>query len=174
MNKTIITELKQKKLRTQEKVYKDFAAKMFRICYRYLGNEADAAEVLNDGFYKVFTKIDSFKYTKTGDFVSWMRKIMVNECLQFIRKKKNIKFVEVNGTQIENEFVFPENNLIAEDIYTMVCELPDVNRVVFNLYVVDGFCHSEIAEKMNITESTSRSHLFRARKLLKEMIEEFK
>lgn len=174
MNKQIIKELQQQKFRTQEKVYKDFAARMFRVCYRYLGNEADAAEVLNDGFYKIFTQIDSFKDSKAGDFEAWMRRIIVNESLQFIRKKRKLKFVDINGAQMENEFVFPENNLEAEDIYTMIRDLPDANRVVFNLYVIDGFSHEEIAEKMNIAESTSRSHLFRARKLLKELMEEFK
>lgn len=174
MNKQIIKELQQQNFRTQEKVYKEFAARMFRICYRYLGNEADAAEVLNDGFYKIFTKINSFKDSKGGDFEAWMRRIMVNESLQFIRKKRKLKFVDINGFQLENEFVFPENNLETEDIYTMIRDLPDVYRVVFNLYVIDGFSHDEIAEKMNVAESTSRSHLFRARKLLKELMEDFK
>jgi len=170
MKNQIIEELQKQNLNTQENVYKEYAARMFRICYRYLNNEFDAAEVLNDGFYKVFSKISSFQNGPDSDFEAWMRKIMVNESLQFIRNRRKLNFTDLEDKQVEYEFVFPENNLEAVDIYKMIRKLPDEYRVVFNLFVIEGFSHGEIAEKIGIAKSTSRSHLYRARLLLQEMV----
>jgi RNA polymerase sigma factor (sigma-70 family) len=171
MEEQIIKKLRQQDIQTQELFYKSYATKMFRICYRYISNESDAAEIMNIGLYKVFTQIKNFKDGGVSELEAWMKKIMVNECLQFIRSRKKIRFVDESEALTEYSPILPEINLEAEDYYKLIKQLPDTYRTVFNLYVIEGFSHKEISEMLQIPENTSRSHLSRARRMLIEKIE---
>ena len=120
------------------------------------------------GFFKVFTKLSM--YSNKGSFEGWIRKIMVWECISYLRKKKKLVFtneIENFGGFIENEV---ELKIAAEDLYQYVNQLPNGCRVIFNMYVIDGFKHAEIAEILHISEGTSKTQLSRARKKLQKMI----
>lgn len=158
--------LAKKQDRAAQKVLFDmFSAKMLAIAKSYTGNLNDAEDVLMDAFYKCFTKINDCKDWNTFPF--WLRKIVVNDSISFIRKKKNILYsdVEVDNLEIivEDESEFPDFNL--EEIFS---QMPDGYRIVFNLYIFEEKKHSEIAEILNISEGTSKSQLNKAKKWLTE------
>lgn len=161
--------MNKKKLKEKE-IYYQFADEMYALCYRYLGNREVSEEILNNGFIKVFKNLKKFKPQTENSLKYWIRKIMANECLMFLRKKKKIHFIEIDNTQKENigkeDIEFAENTEIDELIF----KLPLGYRTIFNLYAIDGYSHKEIAKHLKITESTSRSQLTMARKQLKEML----
>jgi len=171
MEEDIIEKLRHQDIQAQELLYKKYANKMFRICYRYIGSECDASEILNDGFYKVFVQIKSFRDGGLQGLVAWMSKIMVNECLQFIRKRKKIRFVNESEALAEQSPISPDIRIEAEDYFELIKQLGDSYRTVFNLFVIEGYSHKDISEMLNIPENTSRSHLLRARQELKKKIE---
>jgi RNA polymerase sigma-70 factor (ECF subfamily) len=171
MHDKIIEKLRKQDHKTQEYFYKTNAKAMFLICYRYLNNEEEAAEVLNDGFHKVFTEINKFKNGGIKGLKAWTRKIMINECLQQIRKRKNIQFVEAENLEAGHSENMPHIDLEAGQYYQLIRDLPASYRTVFNLHVIEGYTHKEIAQVLNIRENTSRSHLLRARNILKEKIQ---
>ncbi|MBS2099841.1 RNA polymerase sigma factor [Carboxylicivirga linearis] len=143
---------------------------MFYTIYRYLNNEEDAAEVLNDGFYKVFSQLDKFKKGGITELLSWTKRIMINESLQLLRRRKELKLVELNGNEIKNTTIDCNIDLETKELFNLITKLPSKYRIVFNLYVVEGYNHKDISEMMNISESTSRSYVLRARLKLQEII----
>jgi RNA polymerase sigma-70 factor (ECF subfamily) len=164
----IITKCKSQDQEAQKHLYEMFKDKMFAICSRYLKSPQDAEDVFIDAFYKVFTKIEMYK--GDGSFEGWMRRIMVNESLMFLRKKTNLHMtVEIPETDIadimpeEDEFSFDEIMLILD-------ELPTGYRTVFNLYVFEDFKHREIAEILGISINTSKSQLILAKKKVLEIL----
>jgi RNA polymerase sigma-70 factor (ECF subfamily) len=171
MEDSLISNLRRKDKRTQEYFYKTFAKPMFLLCYRYLNNEQEASEILNDGFHKVFTQIDKFQNGGVSGLKAWTKKIMINECLQHLRQRKNIHFVESIDIPSDDATYKPDQELNATTYYNLISRLPTGYRTVFNLYVIEGYSHNEIADILNITENTSKSHLLRARNLLKEKIQ---
>ena len=172
MENSLITRLRNQDEKAQEYFYKTYARGMFLLCYRYLNNEEEASEVLNDGFFKVFTQIDKFQNGGLSGLKAWTKKIIINECLQQIRKRKDIEFLEANELPLDDSVLLPDNELEAREYYKLIKELPPDYRTVFNLYVIEGYSHSEIAQSLQISENTSRSHLLRARKALKEKIKQ--
>jgi RNA polymerase sigma-70 factor (ECF subfamily) len=171
MEDSLVSKLRKKDKRTQEYFYKTYAKPMFLLCYRYLNNEEEAAEILNDGFHKVFTRIDKFQNGGVSGLKAWTKKIMINECLQYLRKRQNIHFVESSELPSNNSDLMPDKNLNAKAYFNLISELPTEYRTVFNLYVIEGYAHNEIAEALDISVNTSKSHLLRARKQLKENIQ---
>ncbi len=165
--KELIKRCKNGEAKAQNLLYEQFARAMFGLCLRYTAQEAEAEEVLMNGFLKVFRHIDRFENRNEGSFAAWIKKIMVNEALNFIRnQKKHIyqEIDEINAGIDEDENALEA--LQAEDIFEMIRVLPTGYRTVFNLYVVDGFTHSEIAEKLAISPNTSKTQLRKARLLL--------
>jgi RNA polymerase sigma-70 factor (ECF subfamily) len=156
--------------KAQEQLYRQHATAMFRLCHRYLKDEHLSEEAMIQGFYKVFTKIEGFEWRGVASFIGWIKRIMVNECLMLLRKQKN------NPTGSEEEMMLvshddtAENGILAEQIHQRIAELPDGYRTVFNLYVIEGYSHKEIAKKLGIQESTSKSQLSKARGLLKKWV----
>lgn len=156
----------------QRTLYDKLGPKMMGVCLRYMSNMEEAQDVLQDGFVKVFEKLGA--YSGTGSFEGWVRRIFVNTALDAIRKNKNLK----HQTQIEevayslqsNDYIF--ETLIAEDLMKVLNTLPMGYKTVFNLYVIEGYSHKEIAEKLEITISTSKSQFSRAKAMLREMITE--
>ncbi|HVX50027.1 MAG TPA: sigma-70 family RNA polymerase sigma factor [Chitinophagaceae bacterium] len=154
-------------------MYRSFYSAMMTICLRYTKNEQDALEALNTGFYKVFKNIAGFTPIK-GSGYTWIRTIIINTCLNVIRAKgKNIPTHEITGftdVTIPPEVVAGMNE---DAILSMVQQLPPATRAVFNLYVLDGFTHKEIAGMLNISEGTSKWHLSEARKILQHQLKKY-
>lgn len=171
MDEDLIEKLRHHDILAQELFYKKYANKMFRICYRYIGNEVETSEILNDGFYKVFVQIRSFREGGIQGLIAWMSKIMVNECLQCIRMRKKILFVNETEALAEQSLIMPDEQIVAEDYYELIRQLGDSYRIVFNLFVMEGYSHKDISKMLNIPENTSRSFLLRARLELKRKIE---
>ena len=155
--------------KAQRELYQLWAPKMLGVCFRYIKDRSEAESVMVGGFMKIFEKIGQFN--GEGNFEGWMRRIMVNESLMYLRKHKNT-FMVVEAEEAGKEVSYQEadQQLQAEDLLGMVQQLPDGYRTVFNLYAIEGYSHKEIAEQLEITESTSKSQLSRARHLLQQYI----
>jgi len=155
----------------QNLVYKTYAPKVFGICKRYMKDRERAEEMVMNTFLTVFQKSDQFK--NQGSFEGWVLRIAVNSCLMELRKKTNIE----NEYSLDNLHIAIENevidNLDENDIDKMLRLLPEGARIIFNLYVIEGYKHFEIAEKLNISEGTSKSQLNYAKEKLKKIIAAF-
>jgi RNA polymerase sigma factor (sigma-70 family) len=156
--------------KTQKELFERMYAPMFRVCMRYLSQHADAEDCLMLGFMKVYKNIESFQYNGESSLGIWIRKIMVNESLMFIRQKRNLMFVvEENMIDIpmQAEII---SSMDAEELYHHIMQLPSGYRTVFNLNVIEGYDHKEIASLLNISEVTSRTQLAKAKGKLRTMI----
>lgn len=156
--------------RAQELLYKQFYNAMATVCMRYTQNEHDAVEVLNNGFMKVFKNMHQFDKEKAGLY-TWIRKIMINTSIDFIRQnQKHLNKVEIG--RATEPFTGSEalQKLDAEELLALIRKLPPSTQLVFNLYVVEGYTHKEIGVKMGISEGTSKWHLSEARRLLQKSI----
>ena len=153
----------------QNLLYDSFADQMFRICLRYMGNYMDAEDVLMKGFYKVFKNLGSFEYRGNKSLSKWIKTIMINESLMFLRDSRKFAFESIDSThtQIPDE---KESDVDAEQIFQLILKLPDGYRTVLNLFIMDGLSHEEIAGQLGISINTSKSQLSRARALLKEQL----
>jgi RNA polymerase sigma factor (sigma-70 family) len=152
----------------QTKLYDLYAPKMLGVCLRYAKNREEAEEILQEGFLKVFTYIRTFK--GAGSFEGWIRRIMVNSALGRFRNKSHLQPVirlETYEAVSETDII---SNLDAKDLLSLIQLLPLGYRVVFNLYVFEGFKHREIAEELGIAEGTSKSNLFDARSYLQKIL----
>jgi RNA polymerase sigma-70 factor (ECF subfamily) len=165
-----IGECRKGNSKMQKQLFENLYAPMFRICHRYTGQHADAEDCLMKGFMKVFQNLDKFRFDGDASLFIWVRKIMVNECLMFIRQKHNFflsiedQFADVS---IPAEII---STIDAEELNQLVLSLPAGYRTVFNLNVVEGYDHSEIASMLGISESTSRTQLAKARAKLKLLL----
>jgi len=153
----------------QKLLYDQYSQKMYSVCLRYSRGQDQAKDLLQEGFIKVFQSLNTFK--GEGSFEGWVRRIMVNGCLEFLRKPENKIFHEdVNDLQSELSFEPNMRKLDVQYVLRRIQELAPGYRAVFNLFVVEGYQHQEIAKMLGISESTSKSQLSRARKLLQEML----
>ncbi len=159
----------KRKPSAQKEMYDRFASRMLGVCMRYIHDREEAEHVMIGGMVKVFDKIEQFQ--SDGSLEGWVRRIMVNESLMYIRKHKNMSLeVEVEKAEFEPDYQTLESNLEAADLMSLIAELPIGYRTVFNLYAIEGYSHKEIAEKLDINESTSKSQLSRARKFLQNRL----
>ncbi|SFS64337.1 RNA polymerase sigma-70 factor, ECF subfamily [Zhouia amylolytica] len=158
----------------QHKLYVRYAPKMLSVCRFYIKDIHFAEDTMIQAFCKVFTNLES--YRNEGSFEGWIRKIMIRECLSFLRSKNRVLFLENESIYSDSECVQDNYQQLidAEHIQLMIDALPDGYKMVFLLFAVEGYSHKEIAEKLAIKESTSKSQLFKARKMLQERINEFK
>jgi RNA polymerase sigma-70 factor (ECF subfamily) len=160
-------QCRQGKRSAQQALYDRYAGTMKAVCLRYVGQEFDAEDVLVSGFMKAFDKMG--QYGGQGSLEGWLRRIMVNEALMFLRKAKRLpQAVEEAALEIEAPVVEADAAHDAEALMAMVQALPDGYRTVFNLYAIEGYSHAEIAERLGISEGTSKSQLSKARQLLKK------
>lgn len=169
--KPIISECIAGNQKAQAKLYHQFAPKMFGVCLRYAKDRTEAEDNLQDGFINVFTKLSTFR--SDGSLEGWIRRIMINVSLEKIRKQHlmyPVEDVAVYDTVNFSDDVIAK--IAADDLLKIVQELPPRYRLVFNLYVIEGFSHQEIAEEMSITQGTSKSNLARAREILKKKVQE--
>ena len=157
--------------KAQELLYKQFLGPLWAICMRYMGDEHEAMEVLNDGYLKIFQNLQKFDISKSS-FYTWISRIMINTAVDSIRKKKTLKFIHVQEIELGNEpFVddIPDKYNVS-DLVLLINRLPQTTKVVFNLYTIEGYSHDEIAKFLKITSSTSRWHLTEAKKRLRDLI----
>ena len=159
---------------SQKVLYDSLAPKMFSICIRYIGDRTSAQHVLQDGFVTLFSKLDSFK--GEGSFEGWARRIFVTTALMELRKKDALKMSEelevVRGVKAET--VGQLENISYRELMSLVTSLPPGFRTVFNLYAIEGYSHKEISQMLEITETTSRTQLRRARLWLQDKIKSLK
>ncbi|WP_421876083.1 RNA polymerase sigma factor [Marinoscillum sp.] len=161
----LLRDCRKGKSSAQQSFYERFAPKMLGVCIRYIHDREEAEHVMIGGMVKVFDKLD--QYSGEGSLEGWVRRIMVNESLMYIRKNKNMSLeVDVQQAEFEPNYQTLESSLEAADLLSMIAELPVGYRTVFNLYAIEGYNHKEIAETLGINENTSKSQLSRARKLL--------
>ncbi|MFM7428582.1 MAG: RNA polymerase sigma factor [Flammeovirgaceae bacterium] len=153
----------------QQALYELYSGKMYALCCRYVKDKMEAEDVLVIAFTKIFERIHQFK--GDGSFEGWIRRVMVNESLGFLRKNKNM-YVEtdIEAAEREPNYEQLDSALEAEDLMKLIEGLPTGYRVVFNLYAIDGYSHQEIGEQLGISENTSKSQLSRARVLLQKRL----
>jgi len=165
----LIAKARKNDRRAQRQLYETFAPKMLAVCRSYIRCPDMAEEVMLYGFFKMFTHLNDFE--NQGSFEGWIRRIMVNECISHLRKTSKMNFV--SDDRLENTADYSteiDTELEADEIQNLIDQLPDGYKTVFVLYVVEGYKHKEISEMLNISENTSKSQLFKARKMLQEMI----
>lgn len=166
----LISEAKNGSTAAQKYLFDSFADQMLMVCRRYVKSPEDAEELVLDGFVKFFKSIHSFHYQGDAAFLGWLKKIMINECLMFLRKKS--AFTIVSDTVAEEQPFTADalDQLSAAEIFNLIVQLPVGYRTVFNLFVVEGMSHAEIASLLGIAEGTSKSQLKKARTLLQKML----
>jgi RNA polymerase sigma-70 factor, ECF subfamily len=168
----LIRQAQKNKRQAQTLLYENYKTVWYRICLRYNRDVNDAADVLQNALVNIFTKISQFNNTK-GSFKSWSSKIVVNENLMYLRKRvSSFATDELDaGHQLVDETETPLDTLSRKELTKLISDLPDGYRTVFNLYVLDGFNHREIGEMLQISEGTSKSQFFKAKKLLQQKLE---
>jgi RNA polymerase sigma-70 factor (ECF subfamily) len=154
----------------QQHLYNRFASKMYGVCLRYAGNVEDANDILQEGFIKVFKNLGKFR--SEGSFEGWVRRIFINSAIEQYRKKVKLYNVsEVYENTVEDKSLNALDILATKDVMSVVNELSPGYKAVFNLHVVEGYSHNEIAQMLGINEGTSKSQLARAKGVLKKIIE---
>ena len=165
----LIAGCKREEMEARKELYERYAGVMLSLCVRYIGDRDLARDVLQDGFYKVFTKIGD--YSGTGSFEGWMKRIFINTALEQLQKKRFLPITGEYEENIEDADISVFEKLSANDLLRCIAELPDGFRTVFNLHAVEGYSHVEIAEMLHIKEVTSRSQYMRARKILQKKVQ---
>jgi len=157
--------------KAQERLYKQYYNALGAICMRYTRNEQDAIEVLNDGFLKIFKNIQQYDSAR-GALYTWMSRIVTNCCIDFLRKQQDVYF---NPIEEHTEDVHLDNralqNIDAQELLCLIRQLPPATQLVFNLHVIEGYPHKEIAERLNMREGTSKWHVNEARKQLQKKLQ---
>ena len=171
----LIGECSKGNIRAQKALYEHYAPLMMSICVRYVRDRDTAKDILQEGFIKVFTKIDS--YSSTGVPGAWMRRIFVNTALEYLRNNKQLSFNtsidDSKAVVLQSDCTIIEN-ISADHLTECIAGLPDGYRTIFNLFAVEGYSHKEISQMLRIEEGTSRSQYQRARKALQKMLESIK
>lgn len=154
----------------QKLLYERFSPKMYAVCLRYSGNSEDARDLLQEGFIKIFKNLS--KYRGDGSFEGWIRRIFVNTSIEHFRRKVYLQDVtEKQENTLEDKTWNVLDSLAEKDILNMIHELSPGYKTVFNMHVIEGYSHKEIADKLGINEGTSKSQLARAKSVLKKMVE---
>lgn len=154
----------------QKHLYEKHAPKMLGVCRQYVKDLEFAEDVMVTGFVKVFKYLDTFKFE--GSFEGWVRRIMIREAITYLRKKQFVVFDDVIYERNTHHHIAVASDIDVEQIQMWIDQLPEGYKTVFVLYAVEGYKHSEIAELLQISESTSKSQLFKARRILQEQLKE--
>jgi len=175
----LINDILRNRTKAVEALYDRFAPPLLSLCFRYAGNMQDAEDILHDGFIKILKNLPDFQPRQDGSLEAWMKRIMTNTALNFLRdhsKERKILDIDI----VREKFSLPEEEhsdfdpahlpVTQDQILQMIGELPAGYRTVFNLYVFEEYSHKEICEKLNCTESTSKSQLSKARAVLRARI----
>lgn len=164
----IVSRVKKRDPVAQKALYDKYSSTFYGICLRYLKNTTESEDVLIESFYKIFDKIDQFK--EEGSFEGWMKRIVVNNCLMRIRKNSNLNLhVEIEKAYSLKEEPNAVTDINHKELLALLEDLPNGYRTVFNLYVIEGYKHREIAEILKISINTSKSQLILAKKKLRDI-----
>ena len=167
----LVERCTRKDAKAQEFLFKSFSGRMLGLCARYTDNTDEAEDIMMEGFVKIFQKIESFR--NQGSLEGWMKRIMINTALDAFRKNKNFRYSidieSIEYTSETNQHVL--ESLGAKDLLALIKKMPTGFRTVFNLYAIEGYAHKEIAQMLEITESTSKSQYSRARVYLQKMLQ---
>lgn len=170
-DRTLVTECAKGNSRAQRALFDKFAPKMLSVILRYVRNNDEAEDVLQDGFVKIFQKIGEFKME--GSLEGWIRRIMVNTALDVLRKNKkllgDVQLEDVSYKVSFDDHGFDEMNVTQ--LLKMIDNLPEGYRIVFNMFAIEGYSHKEIADTLGVTENTSKSQYSRARAFLRNQLE---
>ena len=162
----------QNNRKAQERLYKLFYGALGSICMRYAKNQEDAIEMLNDGFLKIFKNIQHYDSQK-ATLYTWINRIVTNSCIDYLRKQDTVYFSPVEAHTEEVHF---DNsvlqNLDVQELLSLIRQLPPATQFVFNLHVIEGYPHKEIAERLGLKEGTSKWHVNEARKLLQKKVQQ--
>ena len=173
MVKELVERIRQKDQRAMSQLYQMYIGELSSVCYRYVPSEEDAKDVLQNSFVKIFTSLPTIDYRSEEALRGWMRRIVVNEALLFLRERRKLHFEPIMSQTTIPDDEEPESEQMLPDVlHRLVSELPDGYRTVLNLYVFEGCSHRQIAELLGITESTSASQLYFAKRLLARRIKE--
>jgi len=165
----LISACLKQDLQAQKALYERFASTMLFVCLRYVQNRQEAEDLMIKGFTKVFKKLAQFK--SDGSFQAWVRRIMVNECLEYLRSNKSMYLeIDLEKADMKAGYALLPQNLEVEDLMKMIEQLPTGYRTVFNLFALEGYSHNEIAQILQISVNTSKSQLSRGRKLLQQYL----
>lgn len=169
--KTLVEACLNGDYRAQKKLYQLYAPQMMGICMRYSSCVADAEDILQEGFIKVYHHLDSF--AGKGALRGWIRRIMINIALQRFRENRSMQLVRLEDSDIHRREVSDDvlSQMHADELIAILQRLPIGFRTIFNLYAIEGFKHHEIAEQLGISEGTSKSQYSRSKVILREMIE---
>lgn len=166
----LIAGCKHKDSEARKKLYERYASTMLGICVRYVNERETARDIMQEGFIKIYTKIDL--YSGAGSFEGWMKRIFITTALEHLRTTKAFEIVSLEDRldMIDPSEVSMAEKLSVDEILRCINELPAGFRTIFNMYAVEGYSHAEIAQLLHIKEGTSRSQLARARQLLQVRI----
>lgn len=168
---TLVNECAKGNSKAQRALFDKFAPKMLAVCQRYLRNNQEAEDVLQDGFVKVFQKIVDFKME--GSLEGWIRRIVVNTALDTIRRNKKL-LDDIQVEEVQYKVSFTDHQFDGMDLaqlMKLINEMPDGYRIVFNMFAIEGYSHKEIADTLGVTENTSKSQYSRARAFLRTQLE---
>ncbi len=166
---TLISRARKGSRRAQEELYRRYAPRMLSVARMYIRDEQQAEEVMLSGFLKVFTHLSDFR--NEGSFEGWIRKIVVRQCISWMRQKDHLVFPEEPVEPEPAGYSDTASNLEVEVIQGLIDELPEGYRMVFVMYAIEGYKHREIAELLEIEIGSSKSQLFKARKILQARIQ---
>ncbi len=174
MVRQLVERIRQKDQRAMAELYQQYVGELASVCYRYVPQENDAKDVLQNSFVKIFTSIGSFEYRGEASFRGWMKKLVANEALRYLKNRKRLLFAEHEAARMkyENEEDLEPEQVSPDILHQLITELPDGYRMVLNLFVFEGYSHKQISEMLGISEATSASQLFYAKRLLAKKIKD--
>ena len=174
MVEQLVERIRQKDQRAMSQLYQMYIEELSSVCYRYVPSESDAKDVLQNSFVKIFTSVPTIDYRDEPSFRGWMKKVVVNEALTFLKEKKKLQFMaqEIDNLDIPDDEPSTER-ITADELHQLISELPDGYRTVMNLYVFEGKSHQEIARLLGIKKDTSASQFYKAKKMLAKMIKKY-
>ncbi len=177
MVKELVERIRQKDRRAMSELYQLYVEELSSVCYRYVPAESDAKDVLQNSFVKIFTAIHTVEYRSDEAFRGWLKRVVVNEALSFLRSRKRLLFVDTDSEQLEQvaDVEEPATEMVSPDeLHRLIGELPVGYRTVVNLHVFEGYSHRQIAELLGIKASTSASQLYFAKQVLAREIKKLK
>ena len=165
--------MKTESQRAMSQFYQMYVEELSSVCYCYVPSEEDAKDVLQNSFVKIFTSLPTIEYRGEEALRGWMKRVVANEALTFLRRRKKLLFLESHEEETLLDDDEPQTERLSPDaLHQLISELPDGYRTVVNLYVFEGYSHKQIAELLGITESTSGSQFYYAKRLLAKRIKE--
>ena len=173
MVRQLVERIRKKDQRAMSQLYQMYVEELSSVCYRYVPDEDNAKDVLQNSFVKIFTTISALDYRGEDNFKAWMKRIVANEALGYLKQRKKLVFVEYNAASQDSVDDEPQpERLSPDELHKLISELPDGYRMVVNLYVFEGYSHRQIAELLSISERTSASQFYHAKRLLAKSIKD--